>query len=55
MGVLEWFAELWEIDRAEFWGYITNCGTEGNLHGIYVGRENFPDGHSPLMTSPSVN
>jgi hypothetical protein len=21
------------------WGYVTNCGTEGNLHGILVGRE----------------
>lgn len=44
VGVLEWFAKLWEIDADEFWGYITNCGTEGNLHGIYVGRENLPDG-----------
>lgn len=26
------------------WGYITNCGTEGNLHGILLGRENFPTG-----------
>lgn len=26
------------------WGYITNCGTEGNLHGILLGRENYPDG-----------
>jgi len=26
-----------------YWGYITNCGTEGNLHGILVGRENLPD------------
>jgi histidine decarboxylase len=25
-------------------GYVTNCGTEGNLHGILVGRENLPDG-----------
>ncbi|XBI68903.1 hypothetical protein VPH35_048048 [Triticum aestivum] len=25
-------------------GYITNCGTEGNLHGLLVGRELFPDG-----------
>lgn len=44
IGVLEWFARLWEIEASEFWGYITNCGTEGNLHGLYVGRENFPDG-----------
>ncbi|KAL1533490.1 histidine decarboxylase [Salvia divinorum] len=28
----------------DYWGYITNCGTEGNLHGILVGREVFPDG-----------
>lgn len=44
MGVLNWFARLWEIEEQEYWGYITNCGTEGNLHGILVGRENFPDG-----------
>jgi len=44
VGVLEWFAKLWDIDQEGYWGYITNCGTEGNLHGILVGRENFPDG-----------
>lgn len=44
VGVLNWFARLWEIDEEEYWGYITNCGTEGNLHGILVGRENLPDG-----------
>ncbi|CAG9462947.1 unnamed protein product [Pedinophyceae sp. YPF-701] len=44
VGVLNWFARLWEIEPEEMWGYITNCGTEGNLHGILTGRENFPDG-----------
>lgn len=44
VGVLHWFARLWEIEPADMWGYITNCGTEGNLHGILVGRENLPDG-----------
>lgn len=44
IGVLQWFARLWEIDIDEFWGYVTNCGTEGNLHGILVGRECLPDG-----------
>ena len=44
VGVLQWFARLWEIDQDDYWGYITNCGTEGNLHGILVGRENLPDG-----------
>ncbi|XP_064942496.1 serine decarboxylase 1-like [Musa acuminata AAA Group] len=44
VGVLDWFARLWELEKHEYWGYITNCGTEGNLHGILVGREIFPDG-----------
>lgn len=30
--------------------YITNCGTEGNLHGILVGRENLPDGERPSLS-----
>ena len=37
VGVLDWFARLWEIEKDQYWGYITNCGTEGNLHGILVG------------------
>jgi histidine decarboxylase len=37
VGVLDWFAHLWELEKDEYWGYITNCGTEGNLHGILVG------------------
>ncbi|CAA6675371.1 unnamed protein product [Spirodela intermedia] len=44
VGVLDWFARLWELEKNEYWGYITNCGTEGNLHGILIGREVFPDG-----------
>jgi histidine decarboxylase len=44
IGVLQWFARLWEIEVKDMWGYVTNCGTEGNLHGILVGREALPDG-----------
>lgn len=44
VGVLDWFARLWDLEKDEYWGYITNCGTEGNLHGILIGREVFPDG-----------
>ncbi|KAM4088250.1 hypothetical protein ACB094_07G056700 [Castanea mollissima] len=44
VGVLDWFARLCELEKNEYWGYITNCGTEGNLHGILVGREVFADG-----------
>ncbi|XP_054785039.1 serine decarboxylase-like [Prosopis cineraria] len=42
--VLDWFAKLWEIEKNEYWGYVTNGGTEGNFHGILVGRELYPDG-----------
>ena len=38
IAVIEWFAKLWRLD--DFWGYVTACGTEGNLHGILLGREN---------------
>ncbi|KAI3855540.1 hypothetical protein MKX03_006578 [Papaver bracteatum] len=44
VAVLNWFAQLWEIENNEYWGYITNGGTECNLHGILVGREVYPDG-----------
>ena len=44
VAVLDWFANLWDIKRDDYWGYITACGTEGNLQGIYLGRENLPDG-----------
>ncbi|WVZ09530.1 hypothetical protein V8G54_014060 [Vigna mungo] len=44
VGVLDWFAQLWELEKNKYWGYITNCGTKGNLHGILVGREVFLDG-----------
>lgn len=38
VAVIEWFAKLWQLD--EYWGYVTSCGTEGNLHGVWLGREN---------------
>ncbi|KAJ8555360.1 hypothetical protein K7X08_012856 [Anisodus acutangulus] len=44
MAVLDWFAQLWEIEKDQYWGYVTNGGTEGNLHGILLGRELLPDG-----------
>ncbi len=43
VGVLEWFGKFWDIEKEDMWGYVTNCGTEGNLHGILVGRECLPD------------
>jgi histidine decarboxylase len=44
VAVLDWFANLWEIEKQDYWGYVTSCGTEGNLHGLLLGREVFPDG-----------
>ncbi|XP_051131218.1 serine decarboxylase-like [Andrographis paniculata] len=42
--VLEWFARLWAIGKNEYWGYVTNGGTEGNLKGLLLGRELLSDG-----------
>lgn len=38
--VLRYFSKLWGIDYDSIWGYISNGGTEANLQGLYVGREN---------------
>lgn len=42
----EVLAEFAELTRApaDHWGYVTNGGTEGNMYGIFLGRELFPDG-----------
>lgn len=44
IAVLDWFADLWNIPRDEYWGYIGCSGTEGNLEGILLGRETYPNG-----------
>jgi len=36
-------AEIHGADRA-YWGYVTNGGTEGNMYGLYLARELFPEG-----------
>eukprot|EP00943_MAST-04B_sp_MAST-4B-sp1_P007538 g7538.t1 len=46
--VIDFFARMWKLDD-EYWGYVTSCGTEGNLHSILLARENHPDG--VLMSS----
>ena len=41
---VHWLMQLWQCDdTAEFWGSIGASGTEGNLWGIYLGREALPD------------
>lgn len=40
--VCEFFADLYDLKNS--WGYITTCGTEGNLYGLLLARETYPDG-----------
>lgn len=42
--VIRFFAELTHADPDSIWGYVTNGGTEGNMYGIYLARELYPDG-----------
>lgn len=40
--VLEFFAKLFRAEQGEWWGYITNGGSEGNMYGLYLARELYP-------------
>lgn len=40
--VVGFFAELFRADPKNYWGYITNGGSEGNLYGLYLARELYP-------------
>ena len=41
---ISWLMRLWGCHRLEeYWGSIGASGTEGNLWGIYLGREMLPD------------
>lgn len=42
--VMQVFAELTHAPADSNWGYVTNGGTEGNMYGIFLARELFPDG-----------
>ena len=37
--VIETMAPLYGIPKGEEWGFITNSGTDGNMHGIYFGAK----------------
>lgn len=37
--VLSFFAALLRAPEDDWWGYVTNGGTEGNLYGLYLARE----------------
>lgn len=38
------YAGLTRAPRDGWWGYVGNGGTEGNLYGLYLARERYPDG-----------
>ncbi|MCP5535139.1 MAG: histidine decarboxylase [Akkermansiaceae bacterium] len=42
--VIDTFADLTHLPRGQHWGYVTNGGTEGNMYGLYLARELFPQG-----------
>lgn len=42
--VLSFFAELFNAPKNDWWGYVTNGGSEGNLYGLYLARELYPNG-----------
>ena len=42
--VLSFFAHLYKIPEDKFWGYVTAGGTEGNLYGMFLAREIYPNG-----------
>ncbi len=41
--VIATFASLMRIPSEEAWGYVTSGGTEGNMYGLYLARELFPN------------
>jgi histidine decarboxylase len=42
--VVEFFKKHLRAPAQHTWGYVTAGGTEGNLYGLYLGRELFPNG-----------
>lgn len=42
--VLEFWAKLLNAPADDWWGYVGNGGTEGNLYGLYLARELHPNG-----------
>lgn len=40
--VIRFFASLFRAKDDDWWGYVTNGGSEGNLYGLYLARELHP-------------
>lgn len=41
--VIRFFAELFHAPKDNWWGYVTNGGSEGNLYALYLARELYPN------------
>lgn len=41
--VIDYFAKLVKAPQDNFWGYCTNGGTEGNMYGLFLARELYPE------------
>lgn len=37
--VISYFSNMYDLKNDESWGYVTSSGTEGNLYGLFLGRE----------------
>jgi histidine decarboxylase len=51
--VLSFFSTLWGLAEDKVWGYLTSSGTEGNLQGLFVGRESL--GHNAILYTSSAS
>ena len=40
--VVSFFAKLFRAQANDYWGYVTNGGSESNLYGLYLARELYP-------------
>ncbi|KIP17071.1 MULTISPECIES: histidine decarboxylase [Burkholderia] len=41
--VVRFFASLFNAEADDYWGYVTNGGTEGNIYGLYLARQLYPN------------
>ena len=51
--VIRFFSEMYHIED-DFWGYVTNGGTEGNLFGIYMAKKNLTSSLLLQISDPEV-
>ena len=40
--VIDFFASFFRANPKDYWGYVTNGGSESNLYGLYIARELYP-------------